>query len=202
MTQVSIPLISGENWISFPEGSSDNLDTIFKHSGINSSNTTVYLYDSITSGFVQINLTSNIKEGKGYHILTSSPGTITYDGTPYETKMTFDVLRTSLMNGYNLVGTDNNIIDITNYDWCKIVDAQTNFAVKELLPQKAYWIFYPDDCLQPKFGLDTLTKISIVGLAVTLYVVFGEDIKNMLRGRKGTESGKSSADRKKKILMI
>lgn len=201
MSLINIPLIKGENWISFPEGSSDNLDTIFKRSGISSSNTTVYLYNSITSGFVQTNLTSNIKEGKGYHILTTSPGTIVYNGIPYETKMSFEKVKSSLMNGYNLVGTDDNTIDISNYNWCKIIDAQTNFAVKELLPMKAYWIFYPDDCKQPFLGLDMLTKVSIIGVLITGYVVFGEDIKNFLRGRQRTEVGKS-VDRRKKLLMV
>ena len=196
MTQISIQLGSGENWISFPEGSSDNFDTIFRRSGISTSTTIVYQYNPITAGFVQINLSSNIKEGKGYHILSTSPGTISYNGTPYEMKMTFDVLRTSLMNGYNLVGTDNNIINISNYDWCKIVDAQTNFAVKELLPMKAYWVFYPDDCKMPSFGIDLQTKLAIVGLSITIYLVFGKDIKNYLKGRKRTDIGISESERK------
>ena len=209
MSLINIPLIKGENWISFPESTSDNLLTIFSKSGLG--NVTIYKYDplkstgSTESGFVLVDLTSYVEMGKGYHVITTNVGTISYMGTPYKQKMTFDRLRSSLMRGYNLVGTDNNIIDISRYDWCRIVDAQTNFSATEIAPGKAYWIYY-EDCQQPKLGLDTLTKISILGLAITTYVVFGEDIKALFRRRKevgmGTSKNKSAADRNKKLLLI
>ena len=204
MTQVSIPLIKGENWISFPESSTDNLLTIFSKSGLGK--VTIYKYDplkstgSTESGFVPIDLTSYVEMGKGYHVITTNVGTISYMGIPYKQKMTFDRLRSSLMRGYNLVGTDNNIQDISRYDWCRVVDAQTNFSATELTPGKAYWIYY-EDCQQPKLGLDTLTKISILGLAITTYVVFGEDIKNYLKGRKRPEISETERKRKLKLLI-
>ena len=198
MSQISIPIVTGENWISFPEDSSDNLLTIFAKSGISSSISFVYQYNSITSGYEITNLQSLVIEGRGYHIISNGNGTISYMGTPYKRKMTFDVISKSLMRGWNLVGTDNNTIDISNNDWCQITDAQTNFAVAELVPGKAYWI-YSEDCQKPKLGLDTLTKVTIVGVAITAYVVFGEDIRNFLRGRKGNNVGPSVSNRKRKL---
>jgi hypothetical protein len=197
MSQVSIPITTGENWISFPEDSSDNLSTIFTKSGIANSISTVYQYNSITSGYEITSLQSLVIEGRGYHIIASGNGTISYMGTPYKRKLTFDILSQSLMRGWNLIGTDNNTIDISNNSWCKVTDAQANFAVTELVPGKAYWI-YSEDCNRPMLGLDMLTKVSIVGVLITGYVVFGDDIRNFLRGRKRNNVGMSESERKRK----
>lgn len=200
MSQISIPIVKGENWISFPEDSSDNISTIFAKSGIANSITTVYQYNSITSDFSIVSLQSLVIEGRGYHIIATGDGTISYMGTPFTRKMTFDILSQSLMRGWNLVGTDNNTIDISNNSWCKVSDAQANFAVTELVPGKAYWI-YSDDCKRPMLGLDTLTKVTILGVAITAWVVFEEDIRRFF----GTYMGKrnngslSEKNRKKKI---
>lgn len=201
MSQISIPITLGENWISFPEDSSDNLSTIFTKSGVGNIITTVYQYNSITSGYEVTSLQSLVIEGRGYHIISTGNGTISYMGTPYKRKMTFDTISKSLMRGWNLVGTDNDTIDISNNDWCKITDAQINFAVTELVPGKAYWIF-SDDCRQPKLGLDTLTKVTIVGVAITAYVVFGDDIRDFLRGRKRNNVGLSANNRKRKLKKL
>jgi hypothetical protein len=200
MSQVSIPITIGENWISFPEDSSDNLNTIFTKSGILNSISTVYQYNSITPGYEVTNLQSLVIEGRSYHIISTGNGTISYMGTPYKKKMTFDEISKSLMRGWNLIGTDNNTIDISNNSWCKISDAQANFAVTELVPGKAYWI-YSDDCKRPALGLDTLTKVTIVGVAITAYVVFGDEIRNFLRGRKRNNVNRS-VERKKKLEKI
>ena len=176
------------------------MSTIFTKSGIANFITTVYQYNSITSGYEIVSLQSLVIEGRGYHIIATDNGTISYMGIPFVRKMTFDIISKSLMRGWNLVGTDNNTIDVSNNDWCKITDAQINFAVIELVPGKAYWIF-SDDCRQPKLGLDTLTKVSIVGVLITGYVVFGDDIRNFLRGRNENRRdnvGMSESERKRK----
>ena len=201
MSQVSIPITQGENWISFPEDSSDNISTIFTKSGIANSITTVYQYNSITSGYEVTSLQSLVIEGRGYHIISTGNGTISYMGTPYKRKMTFDILNKSLMRGWNLVGTDNNTMDISNYGWCKVTDAQINFVVTELVPGKAYWIFF-EDCKMPSFGIDLQTKLAIVGLSITIYIVFGEDIKAFLRGKKRNSVGMSVLERKKKLVKL
>ena len=207
MSQISIPIVQGENWISFPEDSTDNLNIIFTKSGLGSSITTAYQYNSITSGYDIVSLQSLVIEGRGYHIISTGNGTISYMGTPYKRKMTFDIISKSLMRGWNLVGTDNNTIDVSNNDWCKITDAQANFAVTELVPGKAYWIFF-DDCKRPVLGLDTLTKVSIVGVAITAWVVFGEDIKKFFgkkdnrRNNVGKSISESERDRKKKLAKL
>jgi hypothetical protein len=203
MSLINIPIIKGENWISFPENSTNNLLTIFSKSGLG--NVTIYKYDplkqlkldlaeevdslvdststssSTSSGFTLVDMTSYVEQGRGYHIIATNPGIITYTGVPYKTRMTFDKLRKSLIRGYNLVATDNNIIDLSRYDWCRIVDASTNFSATELVPNKAYWIFYPDDCSQQQSGLDALTKATIIGVIITGYVVFWDDIKKILK---------------------
>jgi hypothetical protein len=118
------------------------------------------------------------------------------------------------MKGWNLIGTDNNTIDVSNNDWCKITDAQINFAVIELVPGKAYWI-YSDDCKRSIVGLDMLTKVTIVGVLITGYVVFGEDIRRLF-GRKdnrGNKNGRNNMsmseserererERKRKLKML
>lgn len=197
MSQISIPITIGENWISFPEDTTDNLSTIFTKSGLGSSIITVYQYNSITSGYEIVNLQSLVIEGRGYHIIASGNGTISYMGTPFVRKMTFDILTSSLMRGWNLIGTDNNTIDISNYSWCKVSDAQANFTVTELVPGKAYWIFF-DDCKKTMLGLDTLTKATIVGVAITAWVVFQDDIRKLF----GIKTSMSEDERKKKIKQI
>lgn len=184
MARIEIPLTKGQNWISFPEKSADNLDTIFRHSGIERNIAGMFEYDSISSNFLSVNLLSNFGEGIGYHIIANESSTIIYDGTPFETKMTFDTLRLLLMRGWNLIGTDDNIINLNDrYNWCRVTDPVTNFGVTQLVPKKAYWIYY-DDCQPPKVGLDTLTKVTIIGVAITAYVVFGDQFKRWLKREK------------------
>ena len=98
MSQVTIPLINGE--VDFiPEDSTDNLLTIFSKSKLG--NVVVYKYNplkstgSTESGFVPIDLTSYVEMGKGYHVITTNVGTISYTGTPYKRRMTFDIISKS-----------------------------------------------------------------------------------------------------------
>lgn len=183
MTQTIIQLYKGDNWLSFPESSMNTLMQILTNSGIYSNIVAVHIYDPIFSKFDQIDLNiSFIEKGKGYHITMLDVGSIIYEGIPYATKMTFDVLRSSLMRGWNLIGTSDEDIIIPP-EWCRVIDANTNFQTARIEPMKAYWILYPDEC-SPVSSWTLPIVISVTSLAIFAYVAFGPEIKGFMRKRK------------------
>lgn len=147
MTSIIIPLKIGENYISFPEYSTLSFRTIFTNSGIidyivNFSGFDFYRFDSIMNSFIPIDLDlEQMIQGIGYLLIINSNMIITpqiiYEGIPFAIPLNFDMLRANLFQGWNLIGPDRNI---AVPDWCKFIDASTNYNTNIISPKKAFWI--------------------------------------------------------------
>lgn len=167
MTQITIPLAQGDNFISFPATSPDNFDTIFTSSGI--------INDIQENGFTRFNpikqsmepvkYIEHIEKGVGYDLYVNSPTTLIYSGTEYT--MTFDELQSRLLPGWNLVGTGYNII--TPLSWCKILDPYYN-VVTQLKPMNAYLI-YNNDCIRPIFNVESVLYV-IGAIGTVLFTIY------------------------------
>lgn len=165
MTQITIPLNTGPNYISFPAISTDNFGTIFIISNIKQDILSFYKYDPIISPYwTPVSDFEYIEKGRGYVIDISSSGTISYEGTEYT--ITLDELRSKLLRGWNLIGPGSNILSIP--DWCKIRDS-AGFPTTQLEPTKSYWVDYYE-CIVPT--TEPYLFISIIGLSVALISLF------------------------------
>ncbi len=166
MTQITINLNIGHNYISFPGTSIDNFGTIFTISNIKQNIISFLKYDPILSpNWTLVNDSEFIEEGRGYLLDLSLPGTISYEGTEYN--LTFEQLRSKLLRGWNLIGTGSNILYIS--DWCKIRDPITDFPVNQLEPSKSYWVDYYE-CIRPT--TEPYLFISILGLGIAMISLF------------------------------
>lgn len=180
MTIITIPLVQGPNYISFPASSVYNFRTIFTNSGIiddigadASGNKMFYRYDPILNNYAIVNVdTGRIEEGKGYYlyITSTSPNNISYEGIEYST--TFDQFKSRIVKGWNLLGVGKD--SIVPQFWCKILDPITNVPVTILEPTKSYMVNY-DECVSPSGG----SIESAVGFSVSLFFLI-----YMLRGFK------------------
>ncbi len=164
MTEITIPLVEGNNYISFPGTSPDNFETIFTAAGIidNIPENGFMTFNPITQLTEPVKYTEHIQKGVGYDLYFSSsvPTDLIYTGTEYT--MTFDELNSSLLPGWNLVGVGSNTV--IPQDWCKVLDPYRNI-VTILQPTNAYWI-YQGDCIKPTF--DTGTALFLVGAVGTV----------------------------------
>lgn len=168
MTEITIPLTQGKNYISFPALPSPfptyNFRTIFTSSGtINdigtdpSGNKMFYRYDPMLGNYVLIDIdTEYIEEGKGYYLyITSiSPHNIVYEGTEYS--ITFDQFKSKIIKGWNLLGVGKDAIVPTS--WCKILDPITDTQVVILKPTKSYMVNY-DECTVSEMGFESMIVI-------------------------------------------
>ncbi len=171
MTQITIPLVEGDNYISFPATSQDNFETIFTNAGIinNIPENGFMRFNPITQLKESVKYTEHIQTGVGYDLYFNSsiPTNLTYNGTEYT--LSFEELSSSLLPGWNLVGTGSNTI--IPQDWCKVLDPYYN-AVTQLQPTNAYWI-YKGDCIKPTFNAGSaLYLIGAVGTVLfTIYLL-------------------------------
>ncbi len=166
MTQITIPIRTGPNYISFPATSTETFNTIFISSGIMERILSFKTYDP-TLGLIDVSYYETIEKGKGY-ILTLdviSQGTISFIGEEYS--ITFNELKSRILRGSNLIGPGN--IPITLQPWCRVIDADTNIPVNIIEPQHAYWITYAD-CIQPT--TEAFLFISVIGLGIAMISLF------------------------------
>src|SRR3972149_1417185 len=173
-TQIEIPLILGDNYISFPARSTSTINEILISSGIKGNMLKFIKWDSVQQKDVPIAIdgTEFIEEGRGYYLYITSPGTIIYDGIEYS--MTFDQFRSRIVKEWNLLGTGKDIIIPQN--WCRIIDPITSLSVTILQPNHSYWVHY-DECIQPTspgIGSSTLTVIAIIGSVLFTYYLLRE----------------------------
>lgn len=168
MIQVEIPLTEGDNYISFPATSTlySNFRELFTDSGMIDNVDILYKYDPMLGDTIPLDLDIYyMEEGKGY-ILRIKPSDIPiqhirYEGIEYTIPMTFDLLRSMLLRGLNLVGVGSTTITLIN--WCRAIDGKTRSLVTQLEPKKAYWIYY-DECVQPTYNVKSvITVIGAVG---------------------------------------
>lgn len=159
MTEISIPLTTGRNFISFPAASANNFGTIFTTSGIKGDIVSFQTYDAILGYFVTISDFEYIEQGRGYILDMASPGTITYDGIEYI--LTFDQFKLRLIQGWNLVGAGASPISLPN--WCKILDPTIGIPIDRIESKRSYWVNYYN-CLVPT--TEPLLLIAILSLAV------------------------------------
>lgn len=171
MTQITIPLIQGDNYISFSAISPDNFETIFTGAGIinNIPENGFMKFNPITQSQEPVKYTEYIQKGVGYDLYFDSPipTNLIYSGNEYT--MTFDELRNSLLPEWNLIGIGSNII--TPLDWCRILDHHYD-PVTSLIPGNAYWI-YQGDCIKPTINVEsTLYWIGAIGtILFTIYLL-------------------------------
>jgi hypothetical protein len=161
MTQITILLNAGPNYISFPAISSENFGTMFTTSNIKQNIRSFSRYDPIISQATEVSDYEYIEDGRGYVLDMLSPGTITYDGIEYI--LTFNQLKSKLLRGWNLIGTGYNSLDIPN--WCITIDPTTGFPVSRLESAKSYWIDYYS-CIQPT--TEPFLFMSIVGIGIAI----------------------------------
>lgn len=151
MTQITIPLSEGENYISFPSSSTNTIGDILTSSTIKDKITKFIKYHPIL-GEIPILDSDYIEEGIGYYLYITISGSIIYDGIT-DFHVTFDQLKSKILNGWNLLATGNNTITIPS--WCNVIEANTGIHTIQLEPMKAYWINY-DDCIQPTLGTESV----------------------------------------------
>lgn len=176
MKQITINIIQGRNYISFPAISSDNFGKIFTDSGIKASIQQFSTYNPILNDWlyiistipaipipqVDISDTEYIDKGRGYILDISTSGQIIYSGEEYI--LTFNDIRSMLVEGWNLIGIGS--LAVTSSNWCRIVDAaDPGFPISQLQPGKAYWISY-NNCQPPI--VDPLILIFGTGLAISI----------------------------------
>lgn len=179
MAIITIQLVQGQNYISFPASSIYNFRTIFTNSGImndimtdTSGNKLFYRYDPIfKKDLVLIDLDSGfIEQGNGYllYVISESPGIIIYDGIEYT--VTFDQFKSRIVQGWNLLGVGKD--SIVPQTWCKIFDPTTMTPVTILEPKRAYLVNY-DECIQPAVSsIGYSSFVVIAGLGTILFTYY------------------------------
>lgn len=165
LTQITIELVEGENYLSFPATSTDDFATIFTLSGIinNIPENQFTKLDPLTQNMIPINYTAHIEKGIGYKLVVNSPCNIIYDGEEFT--MTFDEITSHLKPDWNLIGTGSNIIIPSSY--CKIYDPYYNI-VTELYPANAYRIHY-SNCIEPSMNYGT--TIAVVASSLVAFAI-------------------------------
>lgn len=180
MTLITIQLVQGQNYISFPASSTYNFRTIFTNSGVMNDigtdafqNKMFYRYDPILNNYIIIDLdTGYIEQGRGYYLYVTSatPGVITYDGIEYT--LTFDQFKSRIIKGWNILGVGKDAI--VPQTWCKILDPITMTPVTILEPKRSYLVNY-DECIQPgvpSIGSSSLGAIAMIGTVLfTFYML-------------------------------
>ena len=164
MVPITIPLIAGRNYISFRAISSDNFGTIFSMSGIKADIIRFFTYD--VSGWTDVSDFEYIDEGRGYILDIATPGNIAYDGIEYT--LTFNQLKSRLIEGLNLVGP--GYVPIIPPNWCRVLNADTNFPVVQLEPNKSYLIYY-NDCIKPTVGVESVLYV-IGAIGTILFTIY------------------------------
>lgn len=163
MTTITIPLQQGINYISFPATSTSDFLSIFTNSTM-LNNITVggfNRFDPISQQLQTVPYTEYIAMGMGYNISVSTQSAIVYEGTEYA--LQFSDLESLLVQGWNLIGTGNNVISLPN--WCDVRVPSTNSPVTRLLPKFAYWVNY-DYCQQPV--INPMLAIFGAGLMISI----------------------------------
>ena len=161
MTLITILLNEGNNYISFPSSSTSTIGDILTSSTIKDKITKFIKYHPIL-GEIPITDSDYIEEGIGYYLYITISGIIIYNGiTDYQ--ITFDQLKSRILNGWNLLATGNNILILPS--WCNVIDANTGLPVTQLEPANAYWINFTD-CIKPTFG--TGSALYIIGAIGTI----------------------------------
>lgn len=180
MATINIPLVTGENFISFPEYSNKSFTDIFTDSGIVNSVIGFYKFDTIINNFISVNMQIEfIEQGRGYLLVigkTTNPILIiTYEGTKFLLSINFDMLKSMLLRGFNLIGVDSSVIVLPT--WCRFLDASTRMQVTQLNPGKAYWIKYSEECTQSNWIIDynVPVLISIAMFFLWTYVYLLKD---------------------------
>jgi hypothetical protein len=162
MTQIDIPLTTGDNFISFRATSTSTIHEILTSSGIEANISKFIKWDSIQQKEIPVDIDGieYIEEGRGYYLHITLPGTITYEGTEYTT--TFEQFKSRIVQNWNLLGTGKDII--VPQTWCNIVDPITSLPVTILQPDHSYWVNY-DECIQP-----TTSTGELVGIVASVLV--------------------------------
>jgi hypothetical protein len=179
MTQITIPLVQGDNYISFPSSSADTIGDILTSSTIKDKITKFAKFHPIL-GQIPIIDSDHIEEGIGYYLYITIPGSIIYDSTgDYYT--TLGRFESRILKGWNLLATGSNTLILPS--WCNVIDANTGIPATQLEPTKAYWINY-DDCTQPRFTAGSaLYFIGAIGTVLfTVYLlrefrIIGQPVK-------------------------
>lgn len=183
MTQNTIALNIGHNYLSFPESSTDSFKKIFTDSGIINNIVSFSKFDPILSKFTEINSDYEyIQQGRGYLLVIGNYSSnttptplitnpqITYQGITYINPMNFNTLQSMLFKGYNLVGPDSNTIESPG--WCKVIDATTRIPAKQLYPTKAYFVHF-DECqisnISGQYSLPLIVSILMVVFYLNLF---------------------------------
>lgn len=179
---VQIPLHVGDNYISFPEAPAISMnfrqiftDLVINNIGIDTSgNRKFYKFNPILNNFTIVDLDLEyIEEGRGYLLIAKPIDTIIpsiiYDSIKYSIPMTFDRLKSMLLQGWNLVSTNSDILTPPN--WCNLIDANTRLPATKLEPKNAYWIRY-DSCIEYGIGAELILN-SVVSI-LFLYVMLKE----------------------------
>lgn len=177
-TPTTIPLIQGQNYISFPASSVYNFRTIFTDSGIINDigtdafqNKMFYRYDPILNNYILVDLDlGHIEQGKGYYLYVTSlsPGAIVYDNV-IEYVVTFDQFKSRIVKGWNLLGVGKD--SIVPQTWCKILDPTTMTPVTILETKRSYLVNY-DECIQPdvpSVGSSSFAAIAAIGTILFAY---------------------------------
>jgi len=168
MTQITIPLVQGDNFISFPASSANTFGDIFTSSTVRDEISNFYKYHPIL-GPIPVMDTDHIEECIGYHLYITIPGNIIYDSTGdfYTTLGRFE---SRILKGWNLLATGSNTIILPS--WCNVIDAKTGIPATQLEPTKAYWI-NSEDCSQPRFNAGSaLYFIGAIGTVLfTVYLL-------------------------------
>lgn len=183
MTLITIPLVLGQNYISFPASSTYNFRKIFTDSGVMDNiatdtleNKMLYRYDPIfKNDWVLIDIDLGfIEKGEGYYLYVTSvpPGVITYDGVEYV--ITFDQFKSRILRGWNILGVGKDPIVVQT--WCKILDPMTMTPVTILEPKHSYLVNY-DECIQPgtpSIGSASMGAIVAIGAILGTYYLLRE----------------------------
>jgi hypothetical protein len=174
MTSITIQLVQGKNYISFPATSVYNFRTIFTDSGImngigidSSQNKMFYRYDPISNDYIPIDLDiEHIEQGKGYYLYaaSASPGIISYDGIEYT--ITFDQFKSRIVKGWNILGVGKDII--VPKTWCKILDPVTMIPVTILESKHSYLVNY-DECIMSTASYGT--TIAVIASTLVAFAI-------------------------------
>ena len=171
MTHIEIPLVLGDNYISFRATSINTINEILTTSGIKGDILKFIKWDPIQQKEIPIAVdgTEYIQEGRGYYLFVSSPGIISYEGTEYS--LTFDQFTSRIVKEWNLLGTGKDMI--VTQSWCKIMDPVTLLPVTILQPDHSYWVNY-DECMKTSIGSSALTALAAVGTVLFAYYMLNK----------------------------
>jgi hypothetical protein len=161
MTQITIPIIQGDNFFSFPSSSANTIGDILTSSTIINGISNFYKYHPILGQIPVLNA-DYIEAGIGYHLYSTISANIIYDGTE-DFYITLSQFESRILRGWNLLATGSNTIILPS--WCNVIDANTGIPTLILEPTKAYWI-NSDDCSQPTF--DARSLLYLIGSVGTV----------------------------------